>query len=416
MKMTSRYALLAALGFSVAATAEFSPAFAKKKEEAPAAPTLKLSEDVRKLLGEAQAALTKGDLAGAQAKDEAAKALAKTPDDQYVVAQIGFNIAIAAKDVAGESAALDGMIASGKLSDADKPKFYGQQGHFAYDAKNFPKAEQAYLAAVAAGSTDRDVYARLADAQSRNGKPADALATLNKVIQNKAAGPVPTEWYARGADIASRAKLVPQFLDLTAAWLTDYPVKQNLHDTLFIYRQIGKTSGDVDIDLLRLARHAGVLPLATQDNYLDYALAVYLKFPNEAVGVLKEGIAAGKLNPATSQNTREILTLSEPKIAGDKASLSGAVTAANGPKSTFKSVLATADAFASYGDYAKAIDMYKIALTKPGADTGVTNLRLGVAQAKGGNKDAARASFAAVTGPEAPIARFWLIQLDHPAM
>jgi tetratricopeptide (TPR) repeat protein len=416
MKKTSRYALLTALGFSIAATAGFSPAFAKKKEEAPAAPVMKLSEDVRKLLGESQAALAKGDVAGAQAKDEAAKAVAKTPDDQYVVAQIAFNIAINTKDVAAQTAALDGMIASGKVPDADKSKFYAQQGHFAYDAKNFPKAEQAYLASVAAGSTDKDVYARLADTQSRDGKPADALATLNKVIQNKAGGPVPSEWYARGADIASRAKLVPQFLDLTTSWLTDYPVKQNLHDALRIYRVIANTSGDADLDLLRLVHYAGVLPLADQATYLDYALAVYLKFPNEAVTVLKEGIAAGKLNPATSQNTREILALSEPKIASDKASLSGAVAAANSPKSSFKSVLATADAFASYRDYAKAIDMYKLALTKPGADAGVANLRLAVAQANSGNKEAARATFATVTGPEAAIARYWLVELDHPAM
>jgi tetratricopeptide (TPR) repeat protein len=415
MKMTSRYALLAALGFSVAATTGFSPAFAKKKEEAPATPVLKLSEDVRKLLGESQAALAKGDVAGAQAKDEAAKAAAKTPDDQYVVAQIAFNIAISTKDVAAQTAALDGMIASGKLADADKPKFYAQQGHFAYDSKSFAKAEQAYLASVAAGSTDRDVYARLADTQSRNGKPVEALATLNKVIQNTTSGPLPSEWYARGADIASRAKLGPQFLDIAAAWLSAYPVKQNLHDTLFIYRQIAQTSGDVDLDLLRLARYAGVLPLANQASYLDYALAVYLKFPNEAVTVLKDGIAVGKLNPATNQNTREILALSQPKIAGDKASLAGAVTAANSPKSNFKSVLATADAFAGYGDYAKAIDLYKLALTKAGADTGVANLRLAVAQVQSGNKEAARATFAAVTGPETVIARLWLVQLDHPA-
>jgi tetratricopeptide (TPR) repeat protein len=416
MKMTSRYALLAALGFSVTTAAGFSPAFAKKKEEAAAAPVMKLSDDVRKLLGESQAALAKGDLAGAQAKDQAAAAAAKTPDDQYVSAQIAFNIAITTKDIAAQTAALDGMIASGKVPDADKAKFYAQQGHFAYDVKNFAKAEQAYLASVAAGGTDRDVFARLADTQSRNGKPADALATMNKVIQNKTGEPVPNDWYARGADIASRAKLVPQFLDLTTAWLAAYPVKQNLHDSLMIYRQIANTSGDVDVDLLRLARHAGVLPLANQAAYLDYALAVYLRFPNEAVGILKEGIAAGKLNPATSQNTREVLALSEPKIAGDKASLNGAVAAANGPKSSFKSVLATADAFASYGDYAKAIDMYKLALTKPGADAGVANLRLAVAQAKSGNKDAARATFAMVTGPEAPIAHYWLVELDHPAM
>jgi len=417
MKVTSRYALLAALGVSVAAMAGTSPAFAKKKDEAPAAPALKLSDAVRKPLGAAQEALTKGDLATADAQVAAARAVASTADEKFVVAQVALNVAVKQNDQSKQAAALDEMLATGKVADADKAKFYAFQGHFAYDAKNYAKAEQAYSSAVSAGSTDQDVYARLADTQFRNGRPADSIATLQKVIDEraKAGQPVPTEWYARGADIASRAKLPQQFVGITTAWLTAYPAKQNWHDTLFIYRQMAALTGDADLDLLRLARAAGVLPLAAQSNYLDYALAVYLKYPNEAVSVLKEGIAAGKLNPATSQNTREILALSEPKIAADKASLKGAVAAANGANATYKSVLSTGDVYYGYGDYKQAATLYKLAATKPGADAGVANVRLGASLAQGGDKEGARAAFTAVTGPEAVIAKYWLVLLDHPA-
>lgn len=417
MKVTSRYALLAALGVSVAAMGGTSPAFAKKKDEAPAAPALKLSDAVRKPLAGAQEALNKGDLAGAETQLAAARAVAKTPDEQFVVAQIALNVAVKQNDQAKQGAALDAMLATGKVSDADKPKFYGYQGHFAYDAKDYVKAEQAYLAAIAAGSTDQDVYARLADTQFRNGRAADSIATLQKVIDQKAAAgqPVPTEWYARGADIASRAKLPQQFVGITTSWLTSYPVKQNWHDTLFIYRQMAALTGDVDLDLLRLARAAGVLPLAAQSNYLDYALAVYLKYPNEAVSVLKEGIAAGKLNPATSQNTREILALSEPKIAADKASLKGAVAAASGANATYRSIVSTADVYYGYGDFKQAADLYKLAAAKSGADTGIANLRLGASLAQSGDKEGARAAFTAVTGPQAVLAKYWLVLLDHPA-
>ena len=110
--------------------------------------------------------------------------------------------------------------------------------------------------AIAAGSTEADAYAVLADVQNRNGKPTEALATLQKVIQTKAAAgqPVPTDWYGRGADIASRAKLPGDFVKITTSWLAAYPVKQNWHDSLFIYRQMAGLSGENDLDLLRLAR------------------------------------------------------------------------------------------------------------------------------------------------------------------
>jgi len=417
MKVTSRYALLAALGVSISALSATGPALAKKKDEAAAAPAVKISDDVRKPLGAAQEALNKGDLAAAEAQLAVARAASKTPDDAFVTAQIGLNVAVKSGDHAKQVAALDALIATGRVAEADKAKFYGYQADFAYQDKDYRKAEQAYVNAMAAGSTDPDIAAKLADSQFRNGNSAAAVATLQKVIDARAAAgqPVPTEWYGRGADIASRAKLVQPFLGITTAWLKAYPTKQNWHDTLFIYRQMAGLTGNAELDLLRLARYAGVLQLSAQSNYVDYALAVYLRYPNEAVSVLKEGVAAGKLNLASSQNAREILALSEPKIAADKASLKGAEAAANGPKATFKSVLSTGDVYYGYGQLQQAADMYKLAMTKPGADAGVANLRLGAALAQAGNKEGAKAAFSAVTGPEAGIAQYWMVLLDHPA-
>jgi hypothetical protein len=419
MKLVSRYALIAALGLGVATVGVNAPAFAKKKEEAAATPALKLSEPVRKALAAAQDALAKSDLATAETQVAAAKAAATTDDDKYMSAAIGLNVALKGTDQAKKSQALDDLLASGKVPEKDKAQYYAQAGHWAYDAKNYAKAESSYAQSVAAGSTDQDVYARLADVQFRNNKPQDSLATLQKVINDKAAAgqPVPTEWYARGADIASRSNNAPKFVEVTTSWLSAYPTKQNWHDSLFIYNQMANLTGDAQLDQLRLARAAGVLPLATQNAYLDYAVATYLKYPNEAVSVLKEGIAAGKLNPTTSQNTREILAISEPKIATDKASLKGAVAASQGPKATFKSILSNADLFYGYADYKNAADLYKLAAARPDADKATANLRLGAALAQAGDKAGAAAAFDAVPagGPQKALAGYWKVLLDHPA-
>ena len=422
MKSTSRYALVAALGMAIAAAGPSAPAFAAKKKDDAAQSAPKLGDAIRKPLAEADAAIKRKDLAAADVSIAAARPLAQTPDEKYVVAQFAFNVAQASADQARISSALDELISSGaaanRLSNEDKAKMYFYQGQFAYQGKNYAKAEQSLGAAIAAGSTEQDAYAILADAQARNGKPTEAVATLQRVMDAKAAAgqAVPSEWYGRGADIASRAKLTNEFVKITTAWLAAYPVKQNWHDSLFIYRQMAALTGETELDLLRLARAIGVLPLAVGSNYTDYALAVYLKFPNEGVDVLNEGIAAGKLNPASSQNTREILALSKPKVAADKASIPGAVTAANGPKGTFKSVITTGDLVYGFKDYAKAADLYKLALTKPGADAGQGNFRLGLALAQAGDKPGAKAAFNAVTsGAYAPLASYGKVWVDHPA-
>jgi hypothetical protein len=421
MTSNSRYALVAALGLAIAAVAPTTAVMAKKdKEASQSAP--KLGDDVRKALMPAQQALEKKDVAAAEAAIAKARAAAKTPDERFVVAQFAVQAGQASGDQAKTLAALDELLVAGeaanRLTQAEKAKYYWFQGQSAYIAKDYAKAEQAVTKALANGSTEPDAPAVLADSQFRLGKSAEAVATLEKVIETRAAAgqSVPNAWFARGADIASRAKLPADFVKITTAWLAAYPNKQNWHDSLFIYRQMGPQTGEPDLDLLRLARAVGALPLAAQSNYLDYARAVYLKFPNEAVNVLNEGITAGKLNPATSQNTREFLSLSKPKIPADKASIPAAVTAANGPKATYKSALTTGDLLYGYGEFAKAADIYKVALAKPGADAAQANFRLGLALAQAGDKPGAKAAFNAVTsGPYAPLAGYAKVWVDHPA-
>ena len=92
--------------------------------------------------------------------------------------------------------------------------------------------------------------------------------------------------------------------------------------------------------------------------------------------------ALSDVNPASSQNAREILALSKPKLGPDKASVPGAVTAAKGGNSTFKSVMTTGDLLYGYKDYAQAAQIYKLALAKPGANAEQANFRIGLLNAR----------------------------------
>ena len=118
MNSTSRYALLAALGLAIVSVAPSAPVFAakKKEEEAAKGPQIKLSPEVQKALGPVQQALVKNDAVAAEAGLAKAKAAAKTPDDNYMIAQFGLNVAQVGKDQAKLSAALDELVATGEAA------------------------------------------------------------------------------------------------------------------------------------------------------------------------------------------------------------------------------------------------------------------------------------------------------------
>jgi len=66
-------------------------------------------------------------------------------------------------------------------------------------------------------------------------------------------------------------------------------------------------------------------------------------------------------------------------------------------------------------NYAKAIEMYDLALTKGVANADIVHLHRGIAYAMSGDKEKARADFATITlVPQIEIAKLWIVWLDSP--
>ena len=78
-------------------------------------------------------------------------------------------------------------------------------------------------------------------------------------------------------------------------------------------------------------------------------------------------------------------------------------------------LLRIGDRYYAMGDYAKAAELYRMALGKPGVDAEVANLHIGMALARAGDKAGATAALNAVSGPRAEIAKFWLAYLNQNA-
>ena len=110
---------------------------------------------------------------------------------------------------------------------------------------------------------------------------------------------------------------------------------------------------------------------------------------------------------------KELAALVNRRVTADRASLAAdegramAATTATMP-------LKLADAYAGYRDYAKAIPLYRAALTKSGADTALINTRLGAALIASGNRAEGEAVLRSVTGPRADLAGFYLAWLARP--
>ncbi|RYD48181.1 MAG: tetratricopeptide repeat protein [Sphingomonadales bacterium] len=413
MKITSTTALAIALALGVAGGAGTAPAFAKDKKEEAKAPNYNLSKPVRESLAKAQTALTAGDNATAATEIANARAAAKTEDDKFLSSQMLYNLSQKTNDPKQRDEAMTGMLAGNRLPPETRTQVLLQMGQTAAQAGDVSRAQQYLGEVIKTDPNNNDAYALLAEAQVKAGKPQEAIATFQQAMDHaKQTGQkLPANWYGRAVNIAYTAKLPDQTEAITRDWLGAYPTKDNWRDSLVIWRDLHKIDNDTEIDLMRLWRTTGSLKGAA--DYMDYVNAVYLRNPGEAKGVLDEGVKANYVNLASNQNAREINGIVASKMAGDKASLTASATQAKGPKGTAKLAVNVGDGYLGYEMWPQAIEMYKLALSKGGADANLINTRLGMALARSGDKEGAKAAFAQVTGPRTGLAKYWLIYLDQ---
>ena len=122
------------------------------------------------------------------------------------------------------------------------------------------------------------------------------------------------------------------------------------------------------------------------------------------------GVAAKHIDPSNAA-FRDLVNGLKAKPKATDADLAEATkTAQSG-----KALLRIGDRYYAMGDYAKAVELYRKAMGKPGVDASVANLHIGMALARTGDKAGATTALNAVTGPRAEIAKFWLIYLNQRA-
>jgi tetratricopeptide (TPR) repeat protein len=372
---------------------------------------LDLSKEARKAIIELQTAVNANDTASIPAKLAAAQAVAKTNDDKYVIATNQVKAASTANDLAGLRAGIDALRASGGAEPADVVARYNNLGKRYYDAKQLDQAAAAFDQALAVDANNVDSLKMLASTRETQGRAAEAVTLMAKSFTAaKAAGVKPKENdYKFAARIAYDAK-APAAGDITRAWIADYPNPTNWRDALRIYRDVNGLEGDAKIDVMRLARAANALN--GEGDYFAYVNELVTRgYLNEAKAVIDEGGAKKAID--VNKNAFKQFA---PKLAKAPArSTIDAVAKQALGAGSGKTAMEAGDSLYGIGAFAEAAPLFKAAATKGGVDANLANLRLGMALARAGDKAGATAALSAVTGPQANIAKYWLIWVNGQA-
>lgn len=422
MRLTAR-ALAALL-----ATAIATPALAQSNAASRAAPSqpppeegeakpaqeqggpLRPSKQAYKAIMELKAAVDANDAANIPAKLAAAQAAATSKEDKYLVAQFQLKIAASRNDSAGAAAAIETLAASGLVDNAKMANLYRGLGGSYYNTKQYDQAAAAFGRALSLNPGDLETQKLIGETMLAKGDKAGALQAFQKVmLARKAAGQkAEEELYTRAVQLAYDAKQ-PNAAQIAREWVAAYPSANSWHNAIAIYRNMNRPDVEGTLSLLRLLRAAGAM--TTPGDYALYASAAadQLNF-NEAQAIIDEGIAAKKVDPASAQ-FKQIIPPLKTKPKATAADLAVATkTAQNG-----MALLRIGDRYYALRDYSKAVELYKMAMGKPGVDSDVANLHMGFALAAAGDKAGATQAFNAVKGGRAEIAQYWLLYLQSKA-
>ena len=422
--LVSRVAMGAALALGVAAGgASFAVPAAVAKEKAPA---LKLTPEFSKVAAPLQEALNKAkdrsDVKAAKGDPQAlatalqpekqqldqAFAAVGNDDDRLVAGQFAVTLGGIAQDPTLQRRGIDAMLQSGKAPATEVPKLQFYAGQLAYQAKDYAAARTALKQAIDGGYSDDNAQVLLAEAYMADNQTQQGLTMLQQAIDQKeqSGTAAPETWYRRGLSAAYKAKAAGPAGKFAAGLVENYPTQQNWGIAITIIREISGIPAQDMVDLLRLMGRTN--SYAEARDYLEYIQAADpRRLPGEVVKIVDAGIASGKLN-ASDPTVADARKEASSRIASDKASLPKLESDAKASSASAITTLAAGDAFLSYGEAAKADELYTLALTKPGVEQARALTRLGIAQVDEGKYADAKATFAKITtGPRKPIADLW---------
>ncbi len=407
-------AALAAAGLVGVAGGSLLPvsvAVAAEKEKAP--PKQKLSPAVQKPLVAAQNAMTAKNWDEALVQIQAAQAVEpKTPYDAFMVDELGWYIYLQKKDYVKSAETLERSLATGMVSEADKPQRLRALTQMNLQNKQYDKAIANGTEYLKLNPKDEEIALALAQARYLSNDFKGAKAASEQLV---ASSPKPSE-DALLLVLRSNYELKdePGILRALEGLVRYYPAPKYWEDLL--NAQLYRTKDDRGLrSLYRLMNDTGTLDKGEEYAEMGSTL-VTGGFPNEAKQVLERGMASNVFQADSKSRAQAELDRARTGAAVDAKDV-GTAPAQLAAAKTGTQMVAIGKLYFSAGDYANAVDAIQKGLAKGGvADADDAHMLAGIANSRLGKLPESRAAFEAVKAPAlTDIARLWLLKLDAAA-
>ncbi|HYI48202.1 MAG TPA: hypothetical protein VEX35_07035 [Allosphingosinicella sp.] len=419
--MTAKTAFIAAFLTSAGLSLAVPPAQAQTPR------ALDLSREERGALTTLQAATAGRDRVAQDSALAAARAAVRGAPGRYAAAHYQLQIGRQRGDMQMQTQAVDALVESGLATPEELPGLLSFQAGRALAARNSEQADRLLARLVQMQPNNPAVlvdYGQFTAAQLIVARPAaaatirgNAIALFRRALAaNEAAGRLsPESWHLRALALAydgtrppvANMGFAPAAIALARALVAAYPSPVNWRDAMVIYRELAPDPA-LALDIGRMMRASQAL--AGERDYMEFAEALaQANLVGEAKAVIDEGVSRNMVETARIP-PRLAPRIAARAVAADRAALPGLRARAQAG-ATGGAARAAADNHFAYGQYAEAAELYRLALQKSGEDANLVNLRLGASLALAGRRPEAEAALAAVTGPRADLAGFWLAWL-----
>lgn len=414
--------LLAAVGLNTA-PALMTSAHAQKGDAPAAAPANTVRPELFKLIDSAQVQqlVAAKNFTELQNRITQADAIPnKTPYENYVLNRTKLVYGSASGNDAVLISAVEAVNASGFEPKETQAKLVLAVAELQYKAKNYNAAVEQVKRYESLGGDMTVARPLMLRAMYLNKDYAGAQALLlQSVADTEKTGKPPTEEDLKLLRSAAfETKDTAAYNTAVQKLVTYYPNDEYWNDLIRV-GLIKKPGFNQDNYMLMLRLEFAALKVMREEDYIDFAeTALREAFPTEAKTVMDAGYAAGVLGKGANAKAHNTLRDRVNKQAADDAKNIGSTEASAAKAKTGAGLVNLGWAYSTMGQHDKGIGFIQQGIAKGGLkQPDDAKLRLGIAQYKAGQKDAALQTLAGVkaSGGYGDAARLWELLIKHPA-
>jgi hypothetical protein len=344
----------------------------------------------------------------------------RTPYEEYVLNRMKLSLASATSNDQQAMTALEAIINSNRLKGAEQAEFINALANYYYNGKNYPKAIEWFNRYQKESPTPEKVRASLIRAHYLSNDFAATKADLLPIIAaSDASGTPPSQEDLRLlASAAIKLKDDPTYLIALEKLAMYYPTDEIRADLL--NRGVArKPDFDAQTNMINVYRlESFAVKTMGPDEYVDLAeLSLAAGFPTEAKKAMDAGYAANVLGTGANAAKHKALRDKATKGAADDAKNIAAGEASAAKAKTGAGLVNLGWAYATMDQYDKGIGLIQQGIAKGGLKAPEeAKLRLGMAQARGGKKAEAIATFQSIKGGAGAgdLAKYWIMVLNAP--